>query len=79
MGPHGRVDVPHEVQARLRALIASGGKGRTREALRCSVDTLNDATAPGATLRPETLARVEAALEALEALEAPGPALKEPV
>ena len=50
------------MQERLRALVRDIGKKRTCAVLACSVFTLDDALCPGATLRPETLARVDAAL-----------------
>lgn len=58
-----RIYVPRALQARLRDLVRDIGKKRTCSVLACSVFTLDDALCPGATLRPETLARIEAALQ----------------
>jgi hypothetical protein len=61
--PTGRVLVPPDVLAALRALISVYGKGRASEALGCSKLTLDDATCEGARLRPEMLGKLRIAIE----------------
>lgn len=58
-----RVDVPPGVRKRLGDLVVSRGFVRVRDALHVTDAVMHDALAPGGTMRPETLARLVAALD----------------
>ena len=63
--PLPRQDVPEPMRAKLKELILRHGKTRLCAMLACSVFTLEDALGAGGTLRPETLAKMHAALTKL--------------
>ena len=65
--PLARQDVPEELRRRLKELILRHGKTRLCAMLACSIFTLEDAICEGATLRPETLAKLQASLARVEA------------
>lgn len=58
--PKLRVDVPERVRGQLREIQRKTGSVRKAiEFLQCSIATFEDATAEGATLRPETLEKLQ--------------------
>jgi len=72
--PSKLVPVPPEVQEGIRMLVSAHGKLRTIAALACSDPIMEDALAPGARLRPATLARLKENLgAAAEKLKEPRP------
>jgi hypothetical protein len=65
--PLARRVVPEEMQRKLKELIFRHGKARLCTMLACSTSTLEDAIGAGGTLRPGTLAKLQASLARVEA------------
>jgi hypothetical protein len=61
-----RVPVPHALRAKLARFDVEFGRAKTLAALGISSGTMADASQPGGTLQPATLAKVSAAVERLE-------------
>lgn len=61
--PLAREPVPEAMRRTFQELILRHGKTRLCTMLACSIFTLEDAVCEGATLRPETMAKLAGALK----------------